>query len=79
MLAHFFFSRLLTSVCPAVLSFNLVPLLLALTYSQAWDLTMQHCVQTVVGHRSEVWSIAVRYGTDGLNRLVTGSSDNQVR
>ncbi len=29
------------------------------TLLKVWDLTTQHCVQTIVGHRSEIWSLAV--------------------
>jgi WD40 repeat protein len=43
---------------------------------QLWDLDTQHCVQTVVGHRSEVWSLDV--SPDGT-RLVTTASDTQLR
>ena len=43
---------------------------------QIWDLDTQHCVQTVVGHRSEVWSLDV--SPDGT-RLVTTASDAQLR
>jgi U3 small nucleolar RNA-associated protein 12 len=43
---------------------------------QIWDLDTQHCVQTVVGHRSEVWSLDV--SPDGA-RLVTTASDAQLR
>jgi U3 small nucleolar RNA-associated protein 12 len=46
------------------------------TSAQIWDLDTQHCVQTVVGHRSEVWSLDV--SPDGT-RLVTTASDTQLR
>jgi len=26
-----------------------------------WDLQTQHCVETLVGHRSEVWSIDLKF------------------
>jgi WD domain, G-beta repeat len=45
-------------------------------FMQIWDLDTQHCVQTVVGHRSEVWSLDV--SPDGT-RLVTTASDAQLR
>ncbi|KAJ2708740.1 beta transducin, partial [Coemansia spiralis] len=42
------------------------------TLVKLWDLRVQHCVQTLVTHRSEVWALAV--STDG-RLLVTGTSD----
>lgn len=45
-------------------------------YLRVWDLETQHCVQTVSGHHSEIWSIDVdpdeRY-------LVSGSGDSELR
>ena len=41
-----------------------------------WDLQTQHCIQTLVNHRSEVWSLAV--ATTGT-RFATGCADNQIR
>ena len=46
------------------------------TFLKVWDLALQHCVQTVVGHRSEVWSFDL---DEGSGRLVTGAGDNQLR
>ena len=46
------------------------------TLMKVWDLETQHCIQTCVGHRCEVWSMDISPGGD---RLVTGSSDNQLR
>jgi U3 small nucleolar RNA-associated protein 12 len=43
---------------------------------KVWDLATQHCVQTVVGHRSEVWSIAVNHDE---TRLITGSAAPSLR
>ena len=31
------------------------------TLVKLWDLTTQHCVETLVAHRSEVWTLDVRY------------------
>ncbi|CAM9131662.1 unnamed protein product, partial [Phaeothamnion confervicola] len=46
------------------------------TLVKIWDLDSQLCVQTIIGHRSEVWTLDVNpAGT----RLVTGASDNQLR
>ena len=45
-------------------------------FLKIWDLDTQHCVQTIVGHHSEIWAMAVnQLGT----RLCTGSSDNTIR
>lgn len=35
-----------------------------------WDLETQHCFQTLVGHRSEVWSMEL---IRGESRLLTAS------
>lgn len=35
-----------------------------------WDLETQHCFQTLVGHRSEVWSLEL---IRGETRLLTAS------
>lgn len=43
---------------------------------QVWDLETQHCVQTCVDHRSEVWALDV---SPDQTRLITGASDNQIR
>lgn len=41
-----------------------------------WDLQTQHCVETLVGHRSEVWSLDV---SPDETLLVTGSADRELR
>ena len=41
-----------------------------------WDLSTQHCYQTLVGHRSEVWGVELM---GGASRLVTASSSRQLR
>jgi len=43
---------------------------------KVWELATQHCVQTLTGHRSEVWSIEI--SPDG-KRMVTGAADRQLR
>ena len=60
------------------------------TLLKVWDVATQHCVQTVVGHRCEIWSLAVyRQGTgsgsagedgeyEGV-RVVTGGADELLR
>lgn len=42
------------------------------TFVKIWDLETQHCTQTLVGHRSEVWSLCVN---PDQTRLVTASED----
>lgn len=45
-------------------------------FVRVWDLEMQHCIQIVSGHHSEVWSLDV----DPNERfLVTGSADPELR
>lgn len=49
-----------------------------------WDIETQHCLQTIVGHRCEIWSLASsnsnNNNTDSTNvTLVTGSSDEFIR
>jgi U3 small nucleolar RNA-associated protein 12 len=41
-----------------------------------WDLESQQCLQTIVGHRAEVWSIAV--SPDG-DRMISGTNDELLR
>ena len=61
------------------------------TLLKVWDVATQHCVQTIVGHRCEIWSLAVyRQGTgsgsvgeedgeyEGV-RVVTGGADELLR
>ena len=49
-----------------------------------WDLETQCCVQTIVGHRCEIWSLAVlpRLSTDGNSCtpiVITGAADELLR
>jgi U3 small nucleolar RNA-associated protein 12 len=46
------------------------------TLIKMWDLETHHCIQTLVGHRGEVWSMDVN---QAQTRLITGSSDNRIR
>ncbi|CAL9690674.1 unnamed protein product [Knipowitschia caucasica] len=41
-----------------------------------WDLDTQHCFKTMVGHRSEVWSMVL---LNNQSRLLTGSADSELR
>jgi U3 small nucleolar RNA-associated protein 12 len=46
------------------------------TFVKLWDLTTRHCVQTVVAHRSEVWTLDVDpTGTT----ILTGSGEGEVK
>lgn len=41
-----------------------------------WDLSTQHCIQTIVAHRSEIWTMDV----DRDQRLVfTGSAEGETK
>jgi U3 small nucleolar RNA-associated protein 12 len=46
------------------------------TLLKVWDMTTQYCVQSIVGHRCEIWSLA---NISSANLLVTGSSDEFLR
>ena len=46
------------------------------TFVKVWDLDTQHCVQTLVGHRTEVWSFDV-HPTEPV--LVTAAADSKLR
>jgi len=57
-------------------------------YLKLWDLSTQHCVQTVVVGRGEVWSLAVMEeegegdegeGAGGRWVLLTGSGDGEAK
>ncbi|KAJ7283753.1 WD-repeat-containing protein [Mycena rebaudengoi] len=46
------------------------------TFLKLWDLSTQHCVQTVVAHRSEIWTMDV----DAEQNLVfTGSGEGELK
>lgn len=46
------------------------------TFVKVWDLETQHCVDTIVGHRKEVWSFDINKDE---TRMYSGTSDNQIR
>jgi WD40 repeat protein len=46
------------------------------TFVKFWDLSTQHCVQTIVAHRSEVWSLDVNQEWD---LFFTGSGEGEVK
>ena len=41
-----------------------------------WDLSTQHCVQTVVAHPSEVWSLDINPAKD---LLFTGGGEGELK
>lgn len=55
------------------------------TYLKLWDLSTQHCVQTVVVGRGEVWSAAIQEQNEeeeeekGSWLILTGSGDGEVK
>ncbi|KAI0254369.1 WD-repeat-containing protein [Lactifluus subvellereus] len=46
------------------------------TFVKLWDLTTQHCVQTIVAHRAEVWSLGLNSEQD---LLLTGSNEGELK
>jgi U3 small nucleolar RNA-associated protein 12 len=46
------------------------------TLAKVWDVETRHCTQTLVGHRSEIWSLAV---SADESRVVTAGSDSELR
>ena len=50
------------------------------TLLKVWDLETRHCIQTVVGHRSEIWSLSLLPSQDiSKIRVFTGSADELIR
>lgn len=41
-----------------------------------WDLSTQHCIQTIVAHRSEIWTLDVDH-EEGL--VFTGSGEGEMK
>ncbi|KJA29958.1 hypothetical protein HYPSUDRAFT_31997 [Hypholoma sublateritium FD-334 SS-4] len=46
------------------------------TFMKVWDLSTQHCIQTIVAHRSEVWSMAINQERD---LVFTGSGEGELK
>lgn len=46
------------------------------TLAKLWELDTNHCVQTLVGHRSELWSLSA---TEDGSRLITAGGDSELR
>ncbi|KAG8711931.1 hypothetical protein FRC11_001431 [Ceratobasidium sp. 423] len=48
------------------------------TFLKIWDLSTQHCIQTQVAHRSEIWSMEID-DSEGKLLILTGSGDGEVK
>ncbi|KZW04132.1 WD-repeat-containing protein [Exidia glandulosa HHB12029] len=46
------------------------------TYLKLWDLNTQHCVQTIVAHRTEVWTLDLN---NDANLILTGSNEGELK
>ncbi|KAI0939760.1 hypothetical protein AcW1_004680 [Taiwanofungus camphoratus] len=46
------------------------------TFLKLWDLGIQHCIQTVVAHRSEIWTMDV---DSEHNLMFTGSGEGELK
>lgn len=46
------------------------------TFMKLWDLTTQHCVQTVVAHPSEVWTLDISPEQD---LIFTGGGEGELK
>ncbi|KIK65368.1 hypothetical protein GYMLUDRAFT_70477 [Collybiopsis luxurians FD-317 M1] len=46
------------------------------TFMKLWDLSTQHCIQTVVAHRSDIWAMDVSVER---NIIFTGSGEGEVK
>lgn len=46
------------------------------TFLKVWELSTQHCVQTIVAHRADIWAMAL----DPSQRLLfTGSGEGELK
>lgn len=43
---------------------------------KVWDLSTQHCVQTIIAHRSEVWSLDIN---PEKTLIFTGSGEGEMK
>ncbi|KAJ3788819.1 WD-repeat-containing protein [Lentinula aff. detonsa] len=46
------------------------------TFIKLWDLSTQHCIQTIVAHRSDIWAMDVDIKS---NIIFTGSGEGEVK
>jgi U3 small nucleolar RNA-associated protein 12 len=54
----------------------LLLLLLKILLPQVWDVGLQHCSQTLIGFKDEVWSLDA---DPQEQRLVAGCTDSELR
>ncbi|KAE9410369.1 WD40 repeat-like protein [Gymnopus androsaceus JB14] len=46
------------------------------TFMKLWDLSTQHCIQTIVAHRSDIWAMDVNIDR---NIIFTGSGEGEIK
>lgn len=46
------------------------------TFLKLWDLSTQHCIQTIVAHRSEIWTMDINKERD---LIFTGSGEGELK
>ena len=46
------------------------------TFLKLWDLSTQHCIQSIVAHRSEIWSLDTN---QDQNLVFTGSGEGELK
>src|SRR5882724_3099878 len=46
------------------------------TFLKLWDLSIRHCVQTVVAHRAEIWTLDL--DQNGIT-IFTGSAEGELK
>jgi U3 small nucleolar RNA-associated protein 12 len=46
------------------------------TFLKLWDLSTQHCIQTIVAHRSDIWTMDINVNRD---LVFTGSGEGEVK
>jgi len=46
------------------------------SFLKVWDLSTQHCIQTTIAHRSEVWSLDIN---PEKTLIFTGSSEGEMK
>lgn len=46
------------------------------TFLKFWDLSTQHCIQTIVAHRSDIWTMDINANRD---LIFTGSGEGELK
>ncbi|EJU06188.1 WD40 repeat-like protein [Dacryopinax primogenitus] len=46
------------------------------TFLKLWDLNTQHCLQTTVAHRAEIWAMDINPAEDNI---ITGAGDGEIK